>query len=285
MKKNKMLKDFFKLNDETEEFDAERMSSQLKTSKHIINVLFRPNELKEMTIEDIKFENVSLSKTRIEKCTFKNCIFEDCLFIGAVFNEVSFHKCTFKNCNFFRAAFSHVYGRPEQFKNSIIDERYSNIAVHLYQELRENYHLEAQKEFKNEAEYYFSKWKRKLFVVEAKRKDLSKHQYFPYYFASLLYDIILGYGYRLRNLVVSTLILITFVIAINHFFAEYLFIGEEHPSLIKSIYFTITTMATLGASGFSPLSEVGYAVVTVNVLIGISVLTATFNSIFRKVIR
>ena len=42
-----MLKDFFKLNSRFEEFDEERMSSQIKTSKHIVNVLYRPDELKE----------------------------------------------------------------------------------------------------------------------------------------------------------------------------------------------------------------------------------------------
>lgn len=280
-----MLKDFFHLDGTFEEFDEGRMSSQIKTSKHIVNVLFRPDELKEKKIEGIKFENVSLSKTRIEKCTFKNCSFEDCLFIGSSFSEVEFHKCTFKNCNFFKSKFSKIYGRPEQFKDSVIDKKYSNIAVYLYQQLRENYHAEAQREFKNEAEYYFSKWKRRLAVIEAKRDGLPKYAYIPPCFFSLMYDVILGYGYRLRNLVISTIIIVSIIITTNHFFAEYLFIGEEKPSIIKSIYFTITTMATLGASGFSPLSEIGYAVVTLNVLIGISLLTATFNSIFRKVIR
>jgi len=160
-----MLKNFFKLNGSIEEFDKDRMKSQIKTSKHIVNVLFRPNELTSTKIEDIKFENVSLSKTTIQKCTFKNCSFEDCLFIDTTFNEVEFHGCTFTNCNFFKSKFSQIYGRPEQFKNAIIEDRYSNIAVHLYQQLRENYHIESQREFKNEAEYHFSKWKRKLSVV------------------------------------------------------------------------------------------------------------------------
>ena len=59
-----MLKDFFKLNGSFEEFDEERMSSQIKTSKHIVNVLFRPDELKGKKIEGIKFENISLSKNK-----------------------------------------------------------------------------------------------------------------------------------------------------------------------------------------------------------------------------
>ncbi len=261
------------------------MSSQIKTSRHIVNVLYRPDELNNKRVENIKFENVSFSKTRIEKCTFKNCVFEDCLFIGSELNEVSFHDCEIKNCNFFKSKFRQIYGRPEQFKNAITNRKYSNIAVHLYQQLRENYHNESQREYKNEAEYYFSKWKRRLSYVEAKRNNLRRYKYIPNYIASLIYDITLGYGYRLRNLVFSTVVIVCLLVTLNHLCSQYLFVGQENPSIIKSIYFTITTMATLGASGFSPLSEIGYGVVTLNVLIGISLLTATLNSIFRKVIR
>jgi Ion channel/Pentapeptide repeats (8 copies) len=280
-----MLNNFFKLNGNIEEFDIDRMNSQLKTSKHIVNVLFKPNEFKFQKIEGVIFENVSLSKTIIEKCTFKGCTFNDCLFIGTSFNEVSFHKCYFDNCNFFKSNFTKVYCRPEQFRDAIRDRSYSNIAVHLYQQLRENYHSESQREYKNEAEYYFSKWKRNLLLVEAKRNNIAWHKYFPSFVLSFLYDLVLGYGYRLRNLVGSTFLIVFFLTSLNHCFSAYLFTGEESPSIIKSIYFTITTMATLGASGFSPLSEVGYGVVTLNVLIGISILTATLNSVFRKVLR
>lgn len=280
-----MLNDFFKLNGQFEEFDTERMVSQLKTSKHIVNVLYRPDKFTEKKVDDVTFENVSLSKTVIERCTFKKCIFKDCLFIGTEFFDVEFHGCKFVNCNFFKSKFSSVYGKPDQFKDAILDPSYSNIAVHLYQQLRENYYTESQREYKNEAEYYFSKWKRKLSFNEAQRNNMQWYKYIPAQVVSLIYDVTLGYGYRLRNLVVSTIILISFLVAINHYFSGYLFVEQESPSLIKSIYFTITTMATLGASGFSPLSEIGYVVVTINVLIGISVLTATVNSIFRKVIR
>ena len=280
-----MLKDFFKLNTPFEEFDSDRMDSQLKTSKHIINVLYRPDGLSLKKISNTIFENVSLSKTKIEKCTFKNCMFKDCLFIGSNFTQVEFHGCQFINCNFFKSKFSGVYGKPNQFRLAIQNEFHSNIAVHLYHQLRENYYTESQREFKNEAEYFFSKWKRKLLLFKAREDDQPLYKYGPSVFASFVYDILLGYGYRLRNLLISTSVLISALITLNHCYAKYLFIQPESPSVIKSIYFTITTMATLGASGFSPLSELGYGVVTINVLIGITVLTATVNSIFRKIIR
>jgi hypothetical protein len=44
-------------------------------------------------------------------------------------------------------------------------------------------------------------------------------------------------------------------------------------------------MATLGASGYSPYTETGYVFVIINVITGISILSATINSLVRKVIR
>jgi len=280
-----MLIDFFKLNPPFEEFDETRMDSQLKTSRHIINVLYKPECLFSKKIYGITFENISLSKTTIEKCTFRNCIFKDCLFIGTRFVSVEFHNCQFINCNFFKSTIEKVYAKPHQFRDAIKDKAFANIAVYLYQQLRENYYHESQREFKNEAEYYFSRWKRKLEHVQARKNKKPWYKFWPNTILSFAYDVVLGYGYRLRNLVVSTTILVFILITINHVFAENFFLQEESPSTIKSIYFTITTMATLGASGYSALTETGYVIVTIDVLVGISILTATLNSIFRKVIR
>ena len=280
-----MLKNFFKLNTPFEEFDEARMDSQLKTSKHIVNVLFKPDTLSEKKIIGTTFENVSLSKTLIDKCTFRDCIFKDCLFIGTKFAHVEFHGCQFVNCNLYKSTFEKVYGKPQQFRSAIQDKAYANIAVHMYQQLRENYYHESQREFKNEAEYYFAKWKRRLEQGDAERHGVPWYRYWPNTALSFAYDVVLGYGYRLRNLVTSTILLMVTLIALNHYFANYFFVQEETPSVIKSIYFTVTTMATLGAYGYSPLTEMGYVVVTIDVLFGISIITATLNSIFRKVIR
>ena len=44
-------------------------------------------------------------------------------------------------------------------------------------------------------------------------------------------------------------------------------------------------MATLGASGYDPDTEIGYLFVIVNVIFGISILSATIGAVFKKVIR
>ena len=277
--------DFFKLNGLCQDFDQDRMISQIETSRHIVNVVYRPDNFILKKVSDIKFENVSFSKTKIKNTNFKNCTFENCLFIGSEFEDVEFHGCNFVNCNFFKSKFKNIYGKPGQFRKAILNNSHANIAVHLYQQLRENYQSEAQREFKNEVEYQFSVWKRRLMINEGVRNNEPPYKYLSSYLLSFVYGLLLGYGYRLRNLFITTFFMVSIATYLNHKYSSYMFVGDENPSIIKSIYFTVTTMATLGASGFSDLSEIGYAFVTFNVLIGISLLTATLNSLFRKVLR
>lgn len=280
-----MLNNFFRLNGQFKKLTKEKLLVLLETSKHICNVLYEPVSLEGLRISDIIFENVSFSKTQLRELTFKNCIFRDCLFIGTKFDVVELHDCSFEDCNFFKSTFVSVYAKPGQFRKAISDKRYANIAVHLYHELRENYYREAQREFKNEAEYYFRHWKRIYELFQLELKGNKWYQYGLKYYASWLYDYTMGYGYRLRNLVVTACFMIIIAMFLNHVLADYLFSAPADPSVTESIYFTVTTMTTLGASGYSPDTEVGYMCVVGNVLIGITILSATITAIFKKLIR
>lgn len=280
-----MLKDFFKLNAPYETFDRAAFVDRLKTSKYISDVLYEPDTLIEVKVSGVKFENVSLSKTTVSKVTFVDCTFRDCLFIGTHFKSVNFHGCKFINCNFFKATFEAVYARPHQFRRAILSDKYANIAAHLYHELRDNYYHESQREYKNEAEYYFAHWRRKYAYLQAKRNHKSGYLYLPRHIGSFLYGHLLGYGYRITNLVHTTIVLIAINIWANYTYAQYLFEAPVEPSLIKTIYFTLTTMATLGATGYSPDTDIGYLVVIVNVIFGVSILSATVGAVFKKLIR
>lgn len=280
-----MLRDFFKLNKPFEIFDFETLVSHLKTSKHICNMLYEPTSFYDQKISGVIFENSSFSKTTIKNTTFKNCSFKDCLFIGTVFEDVEFHDCKFESCNFFKSIFNKVYAKPHQFRKAIADYKYSNIAVHLYHQLRENYYQESQREYKNEAEYYFSHWCRKNNFLQAKIKNYKWYSYWPQYIGSFMYDYLLGYGYRVRNLVITTFLLLIAVIWINYSFSSYLFTASTDCSLAKIIYFTLTTMATIGGSGYDPSTNIGYFLVTGNVIFGISILSAAISAILKKVIR
>ena len=288
-----MLKNFFKLNNEEQihkyvSFDE--FNTALDTSRHLYNVSYWPDDLKNIKIENKIFENVSFSKTSFTDVTLKNCTVKDCLFIGVKFIGGSIHSCNFERCNFFKATFKNTYAKPQQFKNSIIQKEHSNIAVSLFNQLRNLYKEDSQREYKSEAEYYFYKWKRIADYTQAQREGDKWYIYTPKRITSAIYGCFFGYGYRLRNLLITTLISLLGLVSVNHFFSNQIFKLVENqpaiePSIIKSIYFTITTMVTLGATGFPPLTETGYLIVVIDVLLGVTLLTVTINSVFKRVLK
>jgi len=280
-----MLRDFFQLNAPFDTFDNQKFVAHLRTSKHICNVLYEPDKLEDQKIAGITFENVSFSKTLLRRLTFNDCSFIDCLFIGTKLEWVEFHRCRFIYCNFYKAVFRNVYAKPKQFRQAITESKHANIAVHLYQQLRENYYSESQREFKNEAEYGFAKWKRKNDFVQARRLHFGIHQYLLPHLVSWMYDFLFGYGYRLRNLVTTTVVALMFACVLNYYCADKLFAEPVQTSFIKTLYFTFTTMTTLGAAGYSPNTETGYIFVLINLGIGISILSATITAIFKKLVR
>lgn len=283
-----MLQDFFKLNNEDQAHKYESLDDfqrGLSTSKHLCNLSYWPSKIEGIKIEDITFENFSFSKTSLVNVTFKNCTFKDCLFIGTKFHGGAIHNSSFNNCNFFRATFEKIYAKPHQFQNSITQNNHANIAVSLFNQLRNVYKEDSQKEYKSEAEYYFYKWKRIEDYIQAKRENVKWYKYTPKRIVTAIYGFLFGFGYRLRNLFFTTSVILVGLISINHFYSSDIFIKPIEPTIIKSIYFTITTMATLGASGVPDFTETGYLIVVIDVLVGISLLTVTINSVFKKVLK
>jgi len=279
-----MLKDFFKLDEPYQEIDKSALAECISACA-VHDALYRPDVLDEMTFEEVSFQNVSFSKTLLDKLTFKRCSFTDCLFINATFKDVRFHGCEFKDCNFFQAKLESVYGKPKQFRKAITEKRFANIAVHLYQQLLGNYYQDSQREYKNEAEYYGGHWKRINDRQQAKAENLGRIQYLPRYVGSWLYGYLLGYGFRFRNTLATTAVIFSLMVLLNHLCANYLFSCPTKVTIVKSLYFTITTMATLGSSGYSPDTDTGYLFVIMNVVIGVGIVTAMSTAIVKKVIR
>jgi hypothetical protein len=69
----------------------------------------------------------------------------------------------------------------------------------------------------------------------------------------------------------------------NHWNADRFFDIPVEPSLIQTIYFTMTTMVTLGANGYHPNTEIGYVFVVFNALAGVTILSATITALFKRV--
>lgn len=276
---------FFNLKGDFKEFDEVAFDNSLKTSKHIWNVQYSPDALKSKNIVGKKFENVSFSKTELCEVTFKECEFIDCLFIGTAFFDTGFHSCAFKRCNFYKSRFSHVYGKPEQFVAAIPNDQYANIGVHLYQELRDNYADEAQPEFMREAEYQFKKWSQKLLWSEIRRAGKISWNKLAKWLFLAGYKLTFGYGLRLRNLVFTTVVSVLVLTIFARLYAAGMFVEEMSVTWVKGVYFTVSTMITLGAIGFTPKSDAGYLFLLLNAVVGVVLLSATLNAFSKRVSR
>lgn len=275
---------FFTMRVPFDKMNVDQFALALRTSGHIKDVLYEPDVLEEKTINDIEFQNVSLSKTSLRKLTFNRCTFRNCLFIGTRFEEVGFHSCNFIDCNFFRASFKKVYAKPSQFAQAVRKHRYANVAVGLFQELRDNYGDTMQPEHRREAEYFFQVWSRRLKWHEMKSSP-DKIQFAISWFGSLAYGTLFGYGYRLRNLLLTTSVIVVVLTCAAHVFHPMLFVENGPVSVVRSLYFTVSTMVTMGAVGFTPITSRGYLFVLLNAISGVVLITATVSAIAKRVAR
>ncbi|MDD2342729.1 MAG: pentapeptide repeat-containing protein [Tolumonas sp.] len=257
----------------------------LQNSRHLCDILYKPAEIVNKKIKNTKFNNISFSKKTITDTDINNCEFTDCLFIGTDFIKVNFSNCKFIRCNFYKSNFEQVYAKPSQFSLAITDKKYSNIAVHLYNQLRNNYRDDSQRKYKSEAEYQFEVWDARQYLYELKSNKKSLFLHAPILIKKYLHKILFGYGYRTRNLIATTVTIISILTLILYSFPQLFFTESIKPSVVQSIYYTITTMATLGASGFPNPTLSGEILIICNVLMGISLLSVTVNSIFKQVIR
>lgn len=281
-----MKDDFFKIAEPFTEIEKEGdFSKLLIQARHINNIIYMPNDLTSKKISSITFENVSFSKTELKDVVFESCVFKNCLFIYSIFDGVRFHSCSFNCCNFFRARFkTSCYAKPGQFKNAVCDDKYANVAVWLFDQLRLLYKEESQKAYKAEAEYYFNNW---LYVQNYKKKkdDQSAFIFYPKKIAVKVYGKLFGYGYRLRNLVLTTSIFFLLMVIINRSLGNFMFDSGGINNFSQSIYFTVTTMLTLGASGFGNPTCIGRWLIIANVLVGISLLSFTVSALFNRIIK
>lgn len=281
-----MADEFFKITAPFSRIETEYdFFKLLNQARHIRSIMYVPNEMRAKKIDSITFENVSFAKTNFEDITFSNCKFNNCLFIYSIFGNVRFHNCNFQNCNFFRAKFqSSCYAKPGQFKDAIKDGKYANVAVGLFDELRLLYKEDSQKAYKAEAEYYFNHW---LYIHKYKERKESdgRFKFYTKKFFLKMYGVLFGYGYRLRNLVITTLITFLLLVIFNRIIGSFIFVEAKINSISQSVYFTITTMLTLGAAGFGDPTSIGRWVIITNVLLGISLLSFTVSALFNRIIK
>jgi hypothetical protein len=290
-----MLQDFFKLNGQPGKITSQDdFITHFERSDSLINVEYMPDSLElgkgKNKLRDLKFINVSFSHTRIKDVIFRNCRFEDCLFIGTVFDTCEFHNCSFVNCNPYKADFVNTYIDPSVFAHTLGPKNHVNIGVGLFQQLLKDSVENRQPEFAQTAEYYFRKWKRFLMEDEHRKHIINHGSFYLKWIPNLLHDWVAGYGLKTLRFLVSSTIFLVLITLFNHWmWSNFGMRGPDSAisdrSLVKTFYYTINTITTLGYGDITPSSSIGMTITGIESLFGIVWLAILAHIIIKKVIR
>lgn len=286
---------FFKLQGVTSDIASAEFFDLLdNNAKCIENRIYRPDHLVSKArplrwrVDDVNFINMSFKSTVIEDFEFNRCTFNGCLFIATTLKNCRFAACEFVNSNFHRAEFHDTYVDPRSFGKAIDKTEYPNIGVYLYQELLRNSRQQAQPDFANEAKYLFRKWQRYLEANRFKNQPkLDKKMLLGIRVVlRWLFDITTGSGLRLGRLVLSLVVYLLIITALNYTYAQYFGLTRGEKTIVEfsdALYFTAVTVSTLGFGDITPRNTSGEILVSFEALSGIVLLALLTSTLYRRI--
>ncbi|MGJ8677591.1 MAG: pentapeptide repeat-containing protein [Akkermansiaceae bacterium] len=295
------VRNFFRTLGEVADFDEQKdfqkELSEMDKIGEMTNRLYMPETLKSSKsfskIENKTFKNVSFSKTEVSQFTFTDCKFVDCLFIGSTFRNCEFHHCVFENCNFFKAAFDACYIDPRSFSKVLnLDRRtYSNIGVGLFKNLSLNSLRENQHEFRAEAEFMFSYFKRLALYRDRETRKIGSFKFLAKYAWAFFLQLSSGFGWRPLRVAGSLCVGFLLLFALNH--SLWLYYGMKHSSsgldvnreIHTSFYYTASLITTLGHSNFWATSNFGIVTAGLQSIIGVLFFAVAASIFFRFLVK
>lgn len=287
-----MLEDFFNLNCDSKDFDAQKIREHFDVSDNLHDVTYTPEDFPPELrhCKGYHFRNVGLSKTAFKEMTFTDCDFVDCLFIGADFTGVEFHGCKFTDCNFYKSTFSDCYIDPACFKfDKSYRKSFSNINVYLYQQLLENASQSRQSDFERKADIQFRRWKRWQLDYDLRKEKINKHGYLNRKIGSLIYEWIAGFGYMPERFVLATMfVFTTFSILNMHVLPGTLqYNGEtiDEIDFSDAVFFTYSMMTALGFSSIIPVTGFSKIFAVFQALVGIGWLGIFTSLLVKRVLK
>ncbi|TMV85436.1 hypothetical protein FGG78_20815 [Thioclava sp. BHET1] len=263
--------------------------------KIIEDLLYRPDTLdsveppKKWRVRNKDFHNVSFARTIISHVEFTNCNFVDCLFTGSIISGCRFNDCEFKLCNFYRAEIENTFIDPRSFLKCLKPKKHANIGVGLYQELLHNSRQQAQPDFSNYSQYHFMKWRRylkqdEIATLNARwwKKTFKWISILPLW----IFEVTTGSGMRLRNLAITSLLLLFTTTFLNfHFRSEFGLElgGQTISSWMEAFYFSTIVVTSLGFGDITPSTDLGRLVIACEAIAGFLTFALLVSMAFRKI--
>ncbi|MBA6156768.1 pentapeptide repeat-containing protein [Tenacibaculum sp. S7007] len=300
-----MLKNFFQLNEpNTEITSQEDFEGQLAISKHLTNILYRPDVFKsnfentKLKILNTSFTNVSFTKTELSKVYFDKCNFKDCLFIGTNIIDCEFHNCTFQNVNTHKIKINNTYINPSCFEKNLNDFNKANICTHLFQQLLNNSKDYEQSKFARNAQYNFEKWKTRNIYKQCFLDNEPKVSFWKFlrdYPINWIFKWTFGFGLRLRNFIITFSILFSFFFYQNsNNWSSYKFVNKsrkiegfsiDSTNFTSNLYYTLEATTKLVDSQLQPTSSIGMNWLLVQSILGFVLLSALVTIIINRFVK
>jgi hypothetical protein len=277
-------------------FDKAKLLEHFKVSDEIRNVFYEEEstfepERPQNKLKNKKFVNVWFKSVTIRGVTFQDCVFEDCRLIGTIFVDCEFHDCTFKHCNTHKIQFKRTYIDPTSFIDMPDKNKYSNIGVHLFQQLYRNSAEMLQSDFSNSAEYEFKKWQRYELLSKWRNREPHKWRIARRWMSNFFFFLVSGYGLKPFRVVGWLFLTLTCVGAFNYnYWTSFDFhsgssLSVDKPSLPLAIYYSIVTLTTLGYGDITPQSSFGLLATSTEVIFGLVGLAMLASALIKKVLR
>ena len=300
-----MLNNFFKLNEPNKEITSQtELEEQLDISKHLTNILYRPDIFESKTentkfkVKETNFTNVSFSKTELKNIYFDKCNFKDSLFIGTKIIDCEFHNCTFKNVNTHKIKINNTYINPLSFVKNIKEFNKANICTHLFHELLNNSKDYEQSKFGRDAQYHFEKWKTRNILKECfldKNPKVSFWKFLSSYPLNWVFKWSFGYGLRLRNFIVTFIVIFSFFFYKNHNnWNSYKFVEKgkviegfstDSTNVTSNLFYTLEATTKLIDSQLQPTSSLGMNWLLIQSLLGFILLSALVTIIINRFVK
>lgn len=302
-----MLNNFFQLNPGPVGINSQADFQALyDRSDNVDNVIYWPDELagissiSKLKIKSITFLNVSFKNTLIKNVEFSNCHFEDCLFLGATIENSKFLECSFKGVNTYGITITDTYLNPSFFKNNFKWNHYtkSNIAVQLFQELYNNAVKQDITDFSKIAKYHILLWEDKLLISKYhfnRPYPIKWYKYYSEIIPNSFFRYGFGYGFRLRNFVVSFMIIFFMCFLYNkdnwqlYNFHERDFNIEDFTyssySHYANLFYTLDVLTKSVDSQFQPSSNFGMIAYSVQGGIGLIFFSLLVTVLINKFVK
>ena len=176
---------------------------------------------------------------------------------------------------------------PRSIQQCLDEKQHTNIALHLYSELRKSALEIENPEFAREAGYQYHRWSRYHLRYKCKSGEVSNVKFAQQWLFSIGLDYVIGYGWRVHRFAISTALMVVALTFWNYFIWSHLVsstYGTSEPTFVASLYYTMITITTLGYGDITPVTTLGMLSAVAQATLGVLWIGLLVSVIVRKVL-